>query len=201
MQLHLGSLRVTRRCSARPPNNWIFVCFSISNLFHPCGLTFSAVCSYVWSQLFCPVLPSANVWWYIPGHSGSSSSCFLSLEPHLCLSCWTCRSLGVKTSLRVPAERSPGYFGIFLIVTTCLDDCDALSPCGTQSSLTHAHSLRLRVSKPRFLTQARSVTVRDSSHGTLPNHLKPLWAVCAREQVCIHLNLCTVSIIRMIYST
>lgn len=47
----------------------------------------------------------------------------------------------------------------------------------------------------------RSVTVRDSSHGTFHNHLKTPWAVCAREQICIHLSLCSVSIIGMIYST
>lgn len=142
-----------------------------------------------------------SVWWYIPGHSGSSSSRFLSLETRLCPSCWTCWSLGVKPHYVFRPSVGRVILGIFLIVTTCLDDCDALSPCGTQSSLTHAHSLRLRVSKPRFLTRARSVTVRDSSHGTFPNHLKTLWAVCARERVCIHLNLCSVSIIRMIYST
>lgn len=84
-----------------------------------------------------------------------------------------------------------GLFQDFLIVTTCLGYCAALSSCWTQSSLNHTHSGCLRASGPRLLTQTCSVTVGDCSHGTFHNHLKTLWALCAREQICIHLDLCS----------
>lgn len=87
-----------------------------------------------------------------------------------------------------------------VFVTTCLDYCDALSPCRTQSSLNHAQFIRLRASKQRLLTQTRSVKDRDCTHGTFHSDLKTLRALCERTNLqspeCfLHFYF------RMIYST
>lgn len=202
MQLHLGSLRVTRRCSARPPNNWILV-FSLHSQSLPPLWSFLQCCFpvlYDRSFSSCPAICK---------HLVMQTRAFrelrlpfpVFLETHLCLSCATLRrfwGLNLITCSGPSVRR--GYFGIFLIVTTCLDDCDALSPCGAPSSLNHAHSLR-----PRGLEAASPYPGSFCySQGFLSRHISQSFknpVSGLREQISIHLNLCSVSIIRMIYST
>lgn len=124
-----------------------------------------------------------------PGPAGASApiSCLWKLA-----FCVQFRGVSPHYALRICSGRAfAGSFQDFLIVTTCLGYCDAPPSCRTQSSLNHARSTRPRASKPRLLTQPCSVTVGDCSHGTFPNHLKTLGALCTREQICIHLNLCS----------
>lgn len=109
-----------------------------------------------------------------PGTCRSFASRFLSLETGL--QCWA-SGVGPHYALRICSGRAfAGLFQDFLIVTTCLGDCDALSSSRTQSSWNHAPSTRPRASRPRLLTQPCSITVGDCSHGTFHNHLKTLRA-------------------------